>query len=55
MRLLGEGHTHKEIADKLDRTVPSLRFEMRMLQAKLGARNSTQAVAIAIREGHINA
>ena len=55
LRLLAEGYTHKEIADKLDKTVPALRFEMRILRAKLGAENSTQAVATAIREGHINA
>lgn len=55
LRLLAEGHTHKEIADKLGKTLPALRFEMRILLAKLGAKNSTQAVATAIREGHINA
>jgi len=51
LELLKEGYTRKEIAAKLDRSLTTIKGNIRLIRAKLHARNTLQAVVIAIRKG----
>lgn len=51
LRLISEGHTHKEIASELDRALGTVRNEVYGIIHKLGAKSQTHAVAIAITSG----
>lgn len=51
LRLLAKGCVRKEIASQLGRTLPAVNFDIRMIEAKLGARNGAEVVAIAFRKG----
>ena len=55
LALLAEGRARKEIAVLLRISAHTVRFYQRHLLLKLGARNSTHAVAIALRRGLIDA
>ncbi len=54
LELLKEGYTYREIAQRIGRSVPTVKVYMRLIFARLGAKNATQAVAIAIRQKLIN-
>jgi two-component system, NarL family, nitrate/nitrite response regulator NarL len=51
LRLLAEGHPNKEIAALLGIAEPTVRDHVSELLAALGARNRTEAVALATRYG----
>jgi DNA-binding CsgD family transcriptional regulator len=53
LELAAEGLTTEEIADRLYVSVGATKLHRRTLYSKLGARNVTQAVAIALRHGYI--
>jgi two-component system, NarL family, response regulator DesR len=53
LELAAEGCTVEEIAPRLYVSTGTARGHRRLLFEKLGARNVTQAVAIALRDGHI--
>lgn len=53
LRLLGEGHTLRQVAAELSYSYPWMREVAAGAAAHLGARNSTHAVAIAARRGLI--
>jgi DNA-binding NarL/FixJ family response regulator len=53
LELAAEGLTTEEIAARLYVSVGTTKLHRRVLFSKLGARNATQAVAIALRDGHI--
>ncbi len=51
LELLSEGASNKVIARRLDISVHTAKFHVASVCAKLGARNRTDAVSIALREG----
>lgn len=51
LSLLREGATQKAIAGILSVSLATIKFDMRIITAKLGARNATHAVVVAIRKG----
>ncbi|GAI60060.1 unnamed protein product [marine sediment metagenome] len=50
LTLIKEGYSHKEIAGKLGIGAPTIKVSVRLILARLNARNTTHAVAIALRE-----
>ena len=55
LSLLARGLTEREVADELVLSPETVKTHQRTIQRKLVARNRTHAVAIAIREGIIDA
>lgn len=53
LNLMKEGYMRKEIGVKLGLSSHTIRMEVRILLAKLDARNGTHAVIIALRRGLI--
>ena len=53
LRLLADGHSNKVIAEKSFASETTVKFHWRKINAKLGAHNRTQAIAIARRAGLI--
>jgi DNA-binding CsgD family transcriptional regulator len=53
LHLCADGFTREEIAAKLHVGPETVKSQSNQIRAKLGARNITHAVAIAIREGVI--
>lgn len=53
LSLLAQGLSQTEVADQIFRSVHTVSFHLRNCQQKLAARNSTQAVAIALSLGQI--
>lgn len=53
LALLAQGLSQTEVADRIFRSVHTVSFHLRNCQQKLAARNSTQAVAIALSQGQI--
>ena len=51
LRLIQEGHKNKQIADQLSISENTVNFHIKNLVEKLGARDRTHAVTIAIRRG----
>lgn len=51
LRLIQEGHRNKEIADRLAITESTVNFHIKNVVDKLGARDRTHAVTIALRRG----
>lgn len=51
LKLLADGKSSSEIADKIDLTAGSVRVYLHDLYRKLGLRNRTQAAVWAIRNG----
>ena len=51
--LMAEGDTADQIAEKLVIAPETVKTRQKMMRRKLGARNGTHAVVIAIREGVI--
>lgn len=50
LALYAEGLTKQEIADRLDLGLETVRTRLKEAQQRLGARNMTHAVALAIRD-----
>lgn len=53
LELLAAGHTYGSAADKRGTSIESVKQGVKLARGKLGANNSTHAVAIAIRKGVI--
>ena len=51
LRLIRDGHRHKQIADELGIAETTVNFHIKNLVDKLGANDRTHAVTIAIRRG----
>jgi len=54
LNLLKEGYTHKEIAIRLHLSINTITQHNRFIWARLGARNTTHAVVLALRRGIIH-
>lgn len=54
LRLGADGATSEEIASALHLTEHTVKSHLKRIQGKLGARNRTQAVAVALRSGLIS-
>jgi len=53
LSLLGDGLTHDAIGERLQLSTDTVRTHVRKAAARLGARNRTHAVALAIRRGQL--
>jgi DNA-binding CsgD family transcriptional regulator len=53
LSLLAAGRTLPQVASEIDLSYDQVKEHMRSIRRSLGARNSTHAVAIAIRKRHI--
>lgn len=53
LRLLSEGHTSEEISDKMDTSVHTISSYRRNLLIKFDAKNVTQLIALAIKDGFL--
>jgi DNA-binding NarL/FixJ family response regulator len=53
LRLMAQGHDVETIAEELQFSASTIKKEIHRLTRYLGARNRTQAVAIAIRSGAV--
>jgi DNA-binding NarL/FixJ family response regulator len=53
LRLMAQGHGVETIADELRFSASTIKKEIHRVTRQLGARNRTQAVAIAIRSGAV--
>lgn len=53
LRLLSEGHTSEEIADKMETSVHTISSYRRNLLIKFDAKNVTQLIALAIKDGFL--
>lgn len=49
-----EGYAAKQIANKLGNSEQTIKVTLQLIRARLGAKNTTQAVVIAIRKGYID-
>ncbi len=56
LHLLATGNSNKDIADRLDLTLPTVKFHVLNIRLKLGAADRTQAVVSALERGiiHLN-
>lgn len=52
--LVANGHTNHEIGQLLSLSHETVNDRLRAVYTALGARNRTHAVALAIRDGHLN-
>ncbi len=48
LRLLADGYDHPTVAQKLGKSFETVKAQSKLARARLGARNTTHAVAIAI-------
>ncbi|MBA7689498.1 hypothetical protein ES703_98006 [subsurface metagenome] len=55
LEFMEAGLSYKEIAGQLGISIHTVKTHTRLALARLGARTATQAVAIAIRQGYIDA
>jgi len=53
LRLLSEGHTSEEVSDKMDTSVHTISSYRRNLLIKFEAKNVTQLIALAIKDGFL--
>lgn len=53
LRMLSFGHTNAEISDKLTISIHTVKTHRKNVMAKMGCKNSTQLVALCIRQGII--
>jgi len=53
IELAAEGNRADQIAARLHRSIQTVRSHVRSVKIKLGAKTTTQAAVIAVREGHI--
>jgi DNA-binding NarL/FixJ family response regulator len=53
LRLLAEGYTVADIAQELDYAESTIKREVHLIVHRLGARNRTHAVAMAVRASFI--
>lgn len=51
LKLVSEGYSVKEISGKLGKSQATVHYHASRMYMKLGAKNSTNAVAIAFRKG----
>lgn len=50
LTLIKEGLSHKEISNRLGIGAPTIKVSVRLILARLNARNTTHAVTLALRE-----
>lgn len=53
LNMVKDGYVYKEIGPKLGLSYATVKMHMRLCCARLGARNMTHAVVIALRRGYI--
>jgi DNA-binding CsgD family transcriptional regulator len=54
LELMADGHSRASAARKFGRQEETVKYQLRLIRYKLHARNTTHAVAIALREGLIS-
>lgn len=54
LNLMKDGYYYKEIADKLGISIHTIKTHVRLAIARLGAKNSTHAIIIALRRRYID-
>lgn len=53
LRMVSNGYSHKEVAAQMKWSDTTVAHELERVRKVLGARSTTEAVAMAIRAGHI--
>lgn len=54
LRLVADGHANKQIADRMNLSVETIKAQLKMIFSKLGVRDRTHAVTLAARRGYID-